>query len=200
MVLRSSSDDPLRQFTPHEEEVLTRNLLSLTQELNQLNYSQTDYSVALIRGWHERLFIGVRDHAGKIRTADYGEVKLDFGPNKSITREEVPEAFDKHIVVAKGLFRQLDGLTHTIRFIEEAIKAAAYLHADLIKIHPFRDGNGRTARLAMKYVLLKYKLPPLPINVPRREYTDALNHFYASGHIKPLVELLIRIYYNQLLA
>jgi Fic family protein len=200
MTFRSANEDPVRQFTEREEGVLTRNLLGLTQELNALDYFETDYSIDLIIDWHKRLFEGVRDHAGKVRTADYGEERLDFGPNKSIARERVPEELDRHIDLSKGLFRQLDKLTHTISFVEEAIKAAAYIHADLVKIHPFRDGNGRTARLAMKYVLLKYNLPPLPINVPSLEYIDSLNHFYQTRSIDPLVELLIRIYYNQFLA
>ncbi|MFQ8866783.1 MAG: Fic family protein [Eggerthella lenta] len=37
---------------------------------------------------------------------------------------------------------------------KNALTIAAYLHAQLVDIHPFADGNGRTARLLMNYVLL----------------------------------------------
>lgn len=41
---------------------------------------------------------------------------------------------------------------------------AGNLYAALINIHPFSDGNGRTARLIMNYELIKYNYPPVLIN------------------------------------
>ena len=38
------------------------------------------------------------------------------------------------------------------------------LHMAIINIHPFKDGNGRVARLAMNYVLIKNNYPPVLIN------------------------------------
>ena len=37
----------------------------------------------------------------------------------------------------------------------EAIALSAWTHAEFVKIHPFPDGNGRTARLIMNYQLIK---------------------------------------------
>lgn len=33
----------------------------------------------------------------------------------------------------------------------EPVEKAAWIHAEFVKIHPFQDGNGRTARLMMNY-------------------------------------------------
>lgn len=41
---------------------------------------------------------------------------------------------------------------------------AINLHMAIINIHPFKDGNGRTARLIMNYELLKNNYPPVLIN------------------------------------
>ena len=41
---------------------------------------------------------------------------------------------------------------------------ATNLHIALINIHPFSDGNGRTARLIMNYELIKNNYPPALIN------------------------------------
>lgn len=41
---------------------------------------------------------------------------------------------------------------------------AANLHIALSNIHPFSDGNGRTARLIMNYELIKNNYPPVLIN------------------------------------
>lgn len=43
---------------------------------------------------------------------------------------------------------------------EQALTAAAYFHAKLENIHPFADGNGRTGRLLMNYLLLLWDHPP----------------------------------------
>lgn len=42
------------------------------------------------------------------------------------------------------------------------VEFAAEVHQRLASLHPFEDGNGRTARLAMDWVLLRHGLPPSP--------------------------------------
>jgi Fic family protein len=83
-------------------------------------------------------------------------------------------------------------------FVGEVIKAALYLHAELIRIHPFRDGNGRIGRLLMTFILAKFDIPPLVIEAPRQEYIDCINHYYQQKDIEPLYNLSLRIYNNQL--
>ncbi len=52
---------------------------------------------------------------------------------------------------------------------------AAELHYNFVAIHPFNDGNGRTARLLMNYHLLRQGYPHAVIEVERRgEYLAAL--------------------------
>ncbi|WP_304682512.1 Fic family protein [Lactobacillus taiwanensis] len=41
---------------------------------------------------------------------------------------------------------------------EHPVKVAAMLHLKFVTIHPFRDGNGRTARLLMNFELVKFEL------------------------------------------
>lgn len=41
---------------------------------------------------------------------------------------------------------------------------AVRLHMAIINIHPFRDGNGRVARIIMNYELIKNNYPPVNIN------------------------------------
>ncbi len=48
-------------------------------------------------------------------------------------------------------------------------------HWSLVRIHPFDDGNGRTARLITNYVLLRQNLPPMVIKSDHRDrYIGAL--------------------------
>jgi Fic family protein len=58
---------------------------------------------------------------------------------------------------------------------------AAELHYNLVAIHPFRDGNGRTARLLMNYHLLRHGYPHAIIEVgDRAEYLLALEEANAG--------------------
>jgi Fic family protein len=58
---------------------------------------------------------------------------------------------------------------------DHPVRAAALAHKEFVLIHPFIDGNGRTARLLMNLVLLQEQfniaiIPP----ITRREYIDSL--------------------------
>ena len=55
------------------------------------------------------------------------------------------------------------------------IEKAAILHGKFVTIHPFIDGNGRTARLLLNFELMKNNYPPIIIEVEERDkYFDAL--------------------------
>ncbi|WP_461246717.1 Fic family protein [Treponema sp. R6D11] len=52
---------------------------------------------------------------------------------------------------------------------------AAWVHYKIVHIHPFIDGNGRTARLIMNLILIQNGYPPAVIlNVDRQKYYRAL--------------------------
>ncbi len=53
---------------------------------------------------------------------------------------------------------------------------ASLFHQKLEKIHPFYDGNGRTGRMMMNYILIHHRYPPLIIQKRNRsEYLQALS-------------------------
>jgi Fic family protein len=68
------------------------------------------------------------------------------------------------------------------------LERAARVHADFVSIHPFIDGNGRTARLLMNLELMKsgYPVTILPVSV-RGEYYDALTAIQTRGEYLPFV-------------
>ncbi len=198
MSIEFIGDDPERIFNPAEQEELTRKLLRLNEEINS-SEGDVDYDRRFIQKLHLRLFSGIRDHAGRFRNRDYGEEYLIFGPNRSISAIEVSKCLDEYFEMAAKLIGELDNRIKNVQFVEDVIKVAAYLHAELIRIHPFRDGNGRVSRLAINIIFRRYRLPLHTFNFPRQEYFDALNHFYRTKDIDPLCELLIRVYYDQLI-
>ncbi|MBS3138028.1 Fic family protein [Candidatus Woesearchaeota archaeon] len=53
---------------------------------------------------------------------------------------------------------------------------AVIFHHKFEKIHPFMDGNGRTGRILLNYILLRKKYSPLIINnSSRKTYLEALS-------------------------
>ncbi len=52
---------------------------------------------------------------------------------------------------------------------------AAEFHYRFIRIHPFDDGNGRTARILMNFILMQYGYPPVIIKTEEKQrYLSAL--------------------------
>ena len=57
----------------------------------------------------------------------------------------------------------------------DPIILAAQVHYRFVTIHPFIDGNGRTARLLMNLILIQNGYPPAVIKVSNRvEYIQAI--------------------------
>ncbi len=75
-----------------------------------------------------------------------------------------------------------------------AFHLAAWSHAELIRIHPFEDGNGRCGRLLMDWVLIRLGLRPVPVEVVKAEYLACLNEYFLTKDLQPLIDLLLRIY------
>ncbi len=70
---------------------------------------------------------------------------------------------------------------------EQSLTAAAYFHAKFENIHPFADGNGRTGRLAMNYLLVLRDHPPIIIHEEdRRDYYGALEAWDEAQTLEPL--------------
>ena len=71
-----------------------------------------------------------------------------------------------------------------------AVEQAALSHFRLVHVHPFTDGNGRTARLLMNLLLMRAGYPPAVIRVDDRPaYYDALDAAH-GGNTEPFVRLV----------
>lgn len=72
-----------------------------------------------------------------------------------------------------------------------SIEKAAWIHAEFVKIHPFQDGNGRTARLIMNYHLLANDFPPTSIKLKNKEeYFSALEEYAMQDSLTSFSSLL----------
>ncbi|MFH1127618.1 MAG: Fic family protein [archaeon] len=73
-----------------------------------------------------------------------------------------------------------------------AIELAALAHYKLVRVHPFGDGNGRTARLLMNLILMRNGFPPaVVLNTERKKYYDRLKKA-DLGDEGPFLNLIAR--------
>lgn len=73
----------------------------------------------------------------------------------------------------------------------EAPQASFNAHYQLVAIHPFSDGNGRTARLLMNFMLIRSGYPPVAIRPEdRKTYLDALEHASMQADLAPFYNFL----------
>jgi len=79
------------------------------------------------------------------------------------------------------------------------VEAAALTHLELVHIHPFQDGNGRTARLLMNLLLMKngYAITIIP-PVVRQDYIAALDTAHLTGDSQPFLNFISNMAYESL--
>ena len=88
---------------------------------------------------------------------------------------------------------EMGNLVHSINTNPEKynpIELAALTHHELVRIHPFVDGNGRVARLLCNLILMGRGYPPILIRVKdRKKYFDRLEKAH-SGNLKAFADFI----------
>lgn len=190
--------DPVRRYTPEEDERLAHQLHSVTSRVYRGELTTRRVDLALLQDFHRALFEGVRSHAGQIRRTGFGQEYLGFGPNRSVHRAHVEAGLDELLSKVRGSISSFDENPDDPAYEAGALHLAVWTHAEVIRIHPFEDGNGRTSRVLMNWVLLRLGLRPVSIEAPRQEYLVCLNRYYTQKDLEPLIDLTLRLYGEQL--
>ena len=80
-----------------------------------------------------------------------------------------------------------------IECIEKIIHLTSWLHHRITIIHPFRDGNGRTARLAANFILERYGLVGISVKLEKEnknQYRKALEQIDKYEDYEPLESII----------
>ena len=143
----------------------------------------TERPIALsdVRQVHALILKDIEDaHAGKYRQ---NEVAISGSDYKPPAAQLVPQRMNE---LGKYI-----GMVTTDPSPKSPVLAAAAVHAWLAEIHPFIDGNGRTARILMNLILIRCGYPICIITrEDRLRYYEALEESQAGGDISPLTELM----------
>lgn len=133
-----------------------------------------------IRDLHSLIMRNIdRDEAGRYRRLDVGAAGTEHVYPPHFQLSELMEGF------AEWLPSETAKRLHPVEYAAEA-------HYRLVSIHPFRDGNGRTARLLMNLLLIRQGYPVAVImNERRKEYIDSLAYAQANNdEIGRLINLI----------
>ncbi|MFT4662429.1 MAG: Fic family protein [Flavobacteriales bacterium] len=78
-------------------------------------------------------------------------------------------------------------LFYNMSAIKNPIIRAIYFHHELIRIHPFLDGNGRTTRIAKNWILMYNLFPPIFIRdeEEKSRYIDTLSKSFSQLEKNP---------------
>jgi Fic family protein len=108
---------------------------------------------------------------GKFRAAGHNVVVGQYRPPLG---EDVAPLMARFCEWMKESFRYEEGKQS---FPEQVIQAIV-AHVYIAMIHPFGDGNGRTARLIEFYILLRAGLPDIASHILSNHYNDTRQEYY----------------------
>lgn len=142
-----------------------------------------DLDISLILEIHRMAFSELYDWAGKWRS-----VEVQVGRHAPPHPSKVPAL----------MYQFSDDLNFRLKRVREKEEVAdllAYLHHRFVWIHPFNNGNGRTARLLLNAAAMIKGFEPIQLyhrkGEARVEYIDALRTA-DGGDIKTLTALILR--------
>ena len=100
--------------------------------------------------------------------------------------------------ILKAMNKLVDWVNSTeFKEIDPFLRAAMF-HAKFIQIHPFMDGNGRTGRMLLNYMLITSGKKPTSISsADHEEYFNANAEAIAHNNYQPLVALIKKYQISQ---
>ncbi len=164
----------------------------------------------MARQWHRQIYKGVgvpvSYYVGEIRDSDsrfpelYG-YEVGVGAHQGIDSSLVPQqledfeaAMERAVGVLDPIIRPGD-LPADFELLRSVLTLCAYAHGEWVRIHPFANGNGRTARLWANWCALRYGLAPFVRLKPRPEgtYYGAASAFSMQGDHQPMIAVFARM-------
>lgn len=170
-----------------DEPILARNVRALLAQLAADSGTRAVPDVTMTHAWHRAIYAGVSSVPGPhflgafrgsahrdLRT--YGVVIAD-GRGRVVAQTPPPAqvaaraaAFNvslKQAVVSLDQLIPVGAKPSDAAQLEAVVTLCAVLHGEWVLLHPYANGNGRTARVWANWAGLRYGLPPFVRIKPR---------------------------------
>lgn len=134
------------------------------------------FTAADICNIHKIWFGNIYGWAGKYRQANVSKENFIFAAAAQIPK--LMSEFEK---------KELHEFTPcNFKSIEQVVNALAVVHTELVLVHPFREGNGRVARMLSILMGLQSGLPPIDfsgiVGRKKKEYISAVHAGMAHNY------------------
>ena len=151
-------------------------------------------NVEIIREWHRSTLKGLsvpnRNYVGRFRgEPGLEKVEVKIGHHKGTPPAQVASELGKFNARLQQVLQYLDQaiIPETDLAADDLstiLEVCAWTHSEWVRIHPFANRSGRTARLLANAIALRYGLPPFVRLRPRPDhgYSDAANASMRANH------------------
>lgn len=159
---------------------LRRNLSKVLDELARSAQRREFPTLASAKHWQSLLMKNLTVPDARFVGAFRGEpglekIQVRVGVYYGVDATEVAEELAEFERKLHALLRELDRMLPTgdepdTDQLAAVVDLCAWVHAEWVRIHPFANGNGRTARLWANFIAMRYGLPPFIRLRPRPNF------------------------------
>jgi fido (protein-threonine AMPylation protein) len=174
---------------PADATTIARNAAHLLSSLADTAHERAFPDAADACGWHRALYAGcavpVAEYVGRCRgdaaVPELVGYEVGVGP---LQADRLPERVgvwsidvdDQVAAIIAGVHAAVDRLDaklvvgvrpQTVDELHAVVQLVAVVHGEWIRIHPFANGNGRTARIWAALLAMRYGLAPFVALKPR---------------------------------
>jgi len=163
---------PWNDDAPGYERVIEANASALILDIVRAAPSRVGPSVAMAQAWHRVLYRGVPlpvpYFAGEVRDSDprFPELigyEVQVGSSPGAPASLVPGDLARFETSLRMAVANLDGAVPVgaplgSTELMAVLRLIALVHGEWVRIHPFANGNGRTARVWANWVATRYGL------------------------------------------
>ena len=189
------NDDP-----PGSLVTIAANVAALGRDLLAQARTRVDPALGLAQEWHRAIYQGVPlpvpYYAGEFRDTDPRFPQLTgydviVGGQPGVGSSDVPSQLAAFEQAMRSVAVSLDAAIPVGNppasgpELAAVIRFAASAHGEWVRIHPFANGNGRTARCWANFVALRYGMPAFVTIRPRPAdllYAQAAHDSMSSDH------------------
>lgn len=173
---------------PSDRSRIAANVASVVADVTSLAGTRGTVTADVVKRWHADLYAGCTVPASSYLGTFRGEAHPDIVDYEVGVGPTMPDGYPDRVGVwaadvsreAGAFFASLDqalstldavvplgARPDTVDLLEEVITTIAVVHGEWVRIHPFVNGNGRTARLLAAHISLRYGLPVFVALKPR---------------------------------
>jgi hypothetical protein len=183
---------------------LRANLARILERIVEDADRRSTPTIETVRSWPATAMDGLRVRDPRFIGAFRGEkglehVQVRVGDRYGVDSRQVDAELERFEATLQRVVAELDarlaaGQQPDADELAAVIDLCAWVHAEWVRIHPFANGNGRTARLWANSIALRYGLPPFVVLRPRPDagYAEAAAEAM-RGDWKPTAALFRRL-------